>query len=231
VALGKRQGKTVVVVKDSPGFFTTRAFAPMANEALHLVTEGVGVDSVDAAMTSWGFAVGPLALLDDVGIDFAVHVGQTLHATFGERMTPIGSAAKLQADDRKGRDYGRGLYRYEGKDRRRAVDPSVYALLGVVPTRRIPVEEIQVRCALALVNEAIRCLGDGVLRSARDGDVAAIYGIGFPAFRGGPFRYVDVLGAAEALRRVQGYADRFGERWRPAPLLVQMARRGDRFYG
>ena len=111
------------------------------------------------------------------------------------------------------------------------MDPSVYTLLGVVPSKRVPVEEIQMRCALSLVNEAIRCLGEGVIRSARDGDVAAIFGIGFPAFRGGPFRYVDVLGAAETLRRVQGYADRFGERWRPAPLLVQMARRGERFYG
>jgi len=80
------------------------------------------------------------------------------------------------------------------------------------------------------VNEAVRCFGEGVLRSARDGDVGAILGLGFPAFRGGPFRYVDTIGAAEVLRRVQGYADRFGERWKPAPLLVQMARKGERFF-
>ncbi len=86
------------------------------------------------------------------------------------------------------------------------------------------------RCALALVNEAVRCLAEGVIRSARDGDVGAILGLGFPPFRGGPLRYVDTIGAAEALRRVQGYADRFGERWRPAPLLVQMAKKGERFY-
>ncbi len=230
VALGKRQGKTVVVVKDSPGFYTTRAVAPLMNEALHMLTEGVGVDAVDSAMVEWGFSMGPLALLDTLGIDFAVQVGQSLLSAFGERMTPPGVAAKLQADDRKGRSHGRGLYRYEGPDGKRVLDPGVYTLLGVVPSKRVPVEEIQMRCALAMVNEAVRCLGEGVLRSARDGDVAAIFGIGFPAFRGGPFRYVDVLGAAETLRRVQGYADRFGERWRPAPPLVQMARRGERFY-
>ncbi len=231
VALGKTQGKTVVVVKDSPAFYTTRALAPMTNEALHLVTEAVAIDAVDAAMIDWGFAAGPLTLLDDVGIDFAVRVSHSLQAAFGERMTPIGVVAKLQADERKGRSHGRGIYRYDGMNGRRLVDPSVYTLLGVTPTRRVPVEEIQMRCALTMVNEAIRCLGEGVLLSPRDGDVAAIFGIGFPAFRGGPFRYVDVLGAAEVLRRVQGYADRFGERWRPAPLLVQMAKRGERFYG
>jgi 3-hydroxyacyl-CoA dehydrogenase/enoyl-CoA hydratase/3-hydroxybutyryl-CoA epimerase len=231
VAFGKRQGKTVVVVRDSPGFYTTRAVAPLMNEALHLLSEGVGVDAVDAAMVDWGFPIGPLALLDDVGIDFAVETGQSLQAAFGERMTSPGAAAKLLADDRKGRAHRKGLYRYEGHEGRRVPDASVYTLLGVVPSKRVPVEEIQMRCALGMINEAVRCLGEGVLRSARDGDVAAIFGIGFPAFRGGPFRYVDVLGAAETLRRIQSYADRFGERWRPAPLLVQMARRGERFYG
>ena len=231
VAFGKRQGKTVVVVRDSPGFYTTRAVAPMMNEALHFLSEGVSVDAVDAAMVDWGFPVGPLTLLDDVGIDFAVRVGQSLQSAFGERMTSPGVASKLLADDRKGHAHRKGLYRYDGTEGRRLVDASVYGLLGVAPNRRVPVEEIQMRCALAMINEAIRCLGEGVLRSARDGDVAAIFGIGFPAFRGGPFRYVDVLGAAETLRRVQSYADRFGERWRPAPLLVQMARRGERFYG
>ncbi|HEY8038620.1 MAG TPA: fatty acid oxidation complex subunit alpha FadJ [Polyangiaceae bacterium] len=234
VALGKRQGKTVIVVKDGPGFYTTRVLAPMLNEAAHLVGEGVAVDAVDAAMVGWGFPVGPLQLLDEVGIDVAARVAQVLHAAFGERMTPPGALSKLVADERSGRKSGRGIYRYDeqagGGEGRRPVDAGVYALLGVQPTTRLPPEEIQMRCALALVNEAIRCFGEGVLRSARDGDVGAVLGLGFPPFRGGPFRYVDTLGAAEALRRVQGYADRFGERWRPAPLLVHMAKKGERFF-
>jgi 3-hydroxyacyl-CoA dehydrogenase/enoyl-CoA hydratase/3-hydroxybutyryl-CoA epimerase len=233
VALGKRQGKTVIVVRDGPGFYTTRVLAPFLNEATHMVTEGVAVELVDAALIDWGFPVGPLQLLDDVGIDVASNVAQALHAAFGERMTPPGALARLVGDERKGKKNGRGFYRYDGLAGQRsgggAVDPSIYAVVGARPTQRLPVEEIQMRCALALVNEAVRCFGDGVLRSARDGDVGAIFGLGFPAFRGGPFRYVDTLGAAEALRRVQGYADRFGERWRPAPLLVQMAKKGERF--
>ena len=233
VALGKRQGKTVIVVRDGPGFYTTRILAPLVLEAVQLVSEGVAVDAIDAAMVDWGFRVGPLRLLDRVGIDVGAHVAQVLHAAFGDRMTPPRAMARLVADERKGRKNGRGFYRYDARAKdtaaRRPVDPEVYELLGVRPTTRLPAEELQMRCVLAMVNEAVRCSGDGVLRCARDGDVAAVLGLSFPSFRGGPFRYVDTLGAAEVLRRVQGYADRFGERWRPAPLLVQMAKRGDRF--
>jgi 3-hydroxyacyl-CoA dehydrogenase/enoyl-CoA hydratase/3-hydroxybutyryl-CoA epimerase len=233
VAFGTRQGKTVIVVKDGPGFYTTRVLVPLLNEAAHLVSEGVPIDAIDEAIVEWGFPAGPFELLDDMGIDVGARVAQSLHAALGERMTPPGAMAKLVTDERKGRRNGRGFYRYEGRAHgrrgRRSVDASVYAVFGVRPATRLPLEEIQMRCALALVNEAVRCYGEGVLRSARDGDVGAVFGLGFPAFRGGPFRLVDTLGAAETLRRVQGYADRFGERWRPAPLLVQMARKGERF--
>jgi enoyl-CoA hydratase/carnithine racemase len=95
--------------------------------------------------------------------------------------------------------------------------------------RRMP-EEISLRCTMALVNEALRCLDEGVVRSARDGDLGAIFGLGFPPFRGGPFRMVDVLGAPEVLRRARSLEQRFGARFEPAPLLVEMARTGKRFY-
>ena len=95
------------------------------------------------------------------------------------------------------------------------VDPALYEVLCVAPRTRFLIEELQMRCVLALVNEAVRCVGDGVLRGPGDGDVGAVFGLGFPRFRGGPFRYVDTIGAADVLRRVQSYSDRFGERWRP----------------
>jgi 3-hydroxyacyl-CoA dehydrogenase/enoyl-CoA hydratase/3-hydroxybutyryl-CoA epimerase len=231
VALGKRQGKTVIVVRDGPGFYTTRVLAPMLGEAAQLVAEGVPVEAVDRALIDWGFPVGPLELADSIGTDVCAHVAQVLHAAFGDRMAPPGAIAKLAGDDREGRRNGRGFYRYDAPTPQgRTVDASVYAVLGVEPATRLPIEEIQMRCALALVNEAVRSFGDGVVRCARDADVGAILGIGFPPFRGGPLRYVDTIGAAETLRRVQSYADRFGERWRPAPMLVQMAKRGERFH-
>ena len=115
------------------------------------------------------------------------------------------------------------------------MDESVYEALGLLVPKKgakgpIAVEEMQMRCSLALVNEALHCFGEGILRSARDGDIGAIFGLGFPPFRGGPFRYVDSLGAGEALKRVEAYHGRFGKRWAPAPALVEMARENKRFY-
>ncbi len=112
VALGKRQGKTVIVVKDGPGFYTTRILAPLLHEAIQLVSDGVPANAIDEAVVEWGFAVGPIERLDDLGIDVAAHLAQGLHAAFGARMTPPGALATLVADDRHGRKNGRGIYRY-----------------------------------------------------------------------------------------------------------------------
>jgi 3-hydroxyacyl-CoA dehydrogenase/enoyl-CoA hydratase/3-hydroxybutyryl-CoA epimerase len=230
VALGKKQGKTVIVVKDGVGFYTSRILAPYMNEAAHLVAEGVAIEAIDQAMVAWGYPVGPIQLLDEVGIDVAAHVGEIVHAAFGDRMIPPPGMKKLTDDDRKGRKNGRGFYAYAGGAKGRQADPRVYAVLGIEPKAKLPAEEIQMRCALQMVNEALLCFGERILRSARDGDIGAIFGLGFPPFRGGPFRYVDTLGAAEILRRLRGYEMRFGRRFTPAPVLVEMARRGERFY-
>jgi 3-hydroxyacyl-CoA dehydrogenase/enoyl-CoA hydratase/3-hydroxybutyryl-CoA epimerase len=233
-ALGKRQGKMVIVVKDGVGFYTSRILAPYMNEAAHLLSEGVAIDAIDAALVQWGFPLGPLQLLDEVGIDVAAHVGAIVHAAFGDRMIAPPAMTKLLADNRKGKKNERGFYVYgeqhRARDAKRAVDRGVYARLGVEPRAKLPAEEIQMRCALQMVNEALLSFGEGILRSPRDGDIGAIFGLGFPPFRGGPFRYVDAIGAAEILRRVQSYYDRFGKRWTPAPALVDMAKRGARFY-
>jgi 3-hydroxyacyl-CoA dehydrogenase / enoyl-CoA hydratase / 3-hydroxybutyryl-CoA epimerase len=233
VALGKKQGKTVIVVRDGAGFYTSRILAPLMNEAAHMLAEGVPIESIDGAMVDWGWPVGPIQLLDEVGIDIATHVGDVLHAAFGDRLIPPGILARLAADGRKGRKNGRGLYRYDKdamKGGKRQVDVSAYKALGIDPTGRLPAEEIQMRCSLQFVNEALLCFGEGLLRSPRDGDIGAIFGLGFPPFRGGPFRYTDGIGAAEILRRVVGYEDRFGKRWTPAPVLAEMAKKGGAFY-
>jgi 3-hydroxyacyl-CoA dehydrogenase/enoyl-CoA hydratase/3-hydroxybutyryl-CoA epimerase len=241
VLIGKKQGKTVIVVNDGTGFYTSRILGPMMNEASYLLTEGLGVETIDRAMTAWGWPVGPVTLLDEVGIDVAAHVGPIMVAAFGERMEPPPTMAKLVADNRKGRKNARGFYLYgaagkKGKKGGKLVDTSVYGVLGLgTPDPhakpRIAVEEIQMRCSLQLVNEALHCFGEGILRSARDGDVGAIFGLGFPPFRGGPFRYVDSLGAGEVLKRIRGYEERFGKRWTPAPVLVEMAKSGKKFHG
>ncbi|AUX27996.1 MULTISPECIES: fatty acid oxidation complex subunit alpha FadJ [Sorangium] len=239
VAVGKRQGKTVIVVNDGVGFYTSRILGPYMNEASWLLAEGVSIEQVDRALVAWGWPVGPLALLDEVGIDVAAHIGPIMIEAFGERMSPPPTMAKLVAGDRKGRKNERGMYLYgaaaKKKGKGKHPDESVYAVLGLpVPKAKdkppVAIEEIQMRCSLQLVNEALYCLGEGILRSPRDGDIGAIFGLGFPPFRGGPFRYVDALGPAEVLRRIEVYERRFGKRWTPAPALVEAARTGKRFY-
>jgi 3-hydroxyacyl-CoA dehydrogenase/enoyl-CoA hydratase/3-hydroxybutyryl-CoA epimerase len=232
VALAKRQGKIAIVVRDSPAFYTSRILVPYFHEALHLLAEGAPIDAVDAAMVDWGFEVGPFELMDEMGIDVAAHVGDVTEVAFGERMRRPSAFASLRADDRKGRKNARGFYLYgTAAGPKKTVDETVYGVLGVTPMPRASsADEIALRCALAMVNEALRCHGD-VVRSARDGDIGAIFGAGFPPFRGGPFRYVAVLGASEVLHRTRSLEQRFGKRFEPAPSLVEMARSGHRLYG
>ncbi|MBX3204409.1 MAG: enoyl-CoA hydratase/isomerase family protein [Labilithrix sp.] len=233
VALGKKQGKTVIVVNDGPAFYTTRILVPYLNEAAHLLTEGASIEAVDAAMVDWGFPVGPFQLMDEVGIDLGVHVGEVTEAAFGARMRLPEAFAALRADDRKGKKNARGFYLYgSAAPRKKSVDATVYDVLRIAPKpNAVAADQIALRCALAMVNESLRCHGDGVLGSARDGDVGAILGVGFPAFRGGPLRYVDALGTTEVLRRLRSLEQSFGARFEPAPLLVEMARAGKRLYG
>jgi 3-hydroxyacyl-CoA dehydrogenase/enoyl-CoA hydratase/3-hydroxybutyryl-CoA epimerase len=231
VAVGKRQGKTVIVVRDGTAFYATRILVAYLGEATRLLTDGVAIGDVDRALLDWGFPVGPLHQIDDLGLDLVSHVALALHGAFGDRLRAPSALAALRADHRLGRKNGRGFYLYgRGPRAEKRVDDTVYQALHVRPSGRLMPEELSLRCSLALVNEALRCLDEGVLLRPRDGDVGAVYGAGFPAFRGGPFRYVDVLGAPEVLRRTRSLEQRFGARFEPAPLLVEMARKGRRFY-
>jgi 3-hydroxyacyl-CoA dehydrogenase / enoyl-CoA hydratase / 3-hydroxybutyryl-CoA epimerase len=230
VALGKAQGKTVIVVRDGVGFYTSRILAPYMNEAAQILSEGVSVESIDRALKQWGFPVGPITLLDEVGIDVAAKVGPIMVAAFGDRMTPPPAFQKLIDDQRMGRKNKRGFYDYSGKSKKKAVDASVYEVLGISPTLRLDATAIAERCAFQMINEAILCLQEGILRSPRDGDIGAIFGLGFPPFRGGPFRYVDALGPAEALRRLERFATQYGPRFTPAQMLVDLVRQGRRFH-
>ena len=232
VEFGKRQGKTVIVARDGAGFYTSRILGSYLNEASFLLAEGVASEQIDAALVAWGFPVGPLALLDEVGIDVGAKVAHILHDAFGARMAPPPGVDALLKDERFGTKNQRGFYAYDEQGRaRRAVDPSVYSLLGVEPKRALSADEIAQRCALQMINEAAYCFGEGILRSARDGDVGAIFGLGFPPFRGGPFHYIDSIGAREIVRRLDGYVTLLGPRFTPAPVLTELLRAGGSFYG
>lgn len=233
VAYGKTLGKHVIVVHDGPGFYTTRTLAAFMNEAGYLLDEGVAIDVLDRALVEFGFPVGPITLMDEVGLDVGGKVGKVLHDAFGERLAPSESLERVAASGRLGRKGGSGFYRYDGPGGKKGgVDESVYPLLPTGTNRvEIPVLELQQRCVLAMVNEAARCLEEGILRSARDGDVGAVFGIGFPPFRGGPFRYVDAVGASQIVRQLEVFHGRFAPRFEPATVLRQKAGAGERFYG
>ncbi len=231
VAYGKRLGKTVIVVNDGPGFYANRILTPYINEAGRLLDEGVAIDAVDRALVDFGFPVGPITLVDEVGIDVAGKAGQVMAKAFGDRMSPSESLRLVVQSGRTGRKGKKGFYRYDEAGKKQGVDESVYELLPTGSRRsEVPSLDIRDRAVLAMVNEALRCLEEGIVRSPRDGDIGAVFGIGFPPFRGGPFRYVDTLGAAALLRRLEELDVRFPGRFAPADLLREMAGRGSRFY-
>ena len=229
VAFGRRMGKTVIVARDRPGFWVNRILAPYMNEAGYLLTEGVGIDELDQLMVAWGFPVGPFTLLDEVGLDVADKASGVLQAAFGERMAAAPAFATLVKDGRLGRKAGRGLYRYAG-GKKGGVDPAVYELLGAHPNGGPHAAEIIQRLVLVMLNEAARAMGEEVVRVPRDGDVAAIFGFGFPPFRGGPLRHADDLGASRLVGELVRLAQRFGPRFAPSDYLQQMASRNAKFY-
>ena len=222
VAFGKRQGKTVIVVNDGTGFYTSRIIAPYMNEVGWLLDEGVSIEDIDAAMVDWGFPIGPVQLTDEVGIDVGAKVGKVMVTAFGDRLATPGGFEKLLEDERFGRKNGRGFYLYQD-GQRKGVDQSVYAVLETPERTTMDRGEIQDRLALQMVNEAALCLEQGILRSARDGDVGAIFGLGFPPFTGGPFSYVDSVGAGVVVEKLERLAKLHGSRYQPAAILRDYA--------
>ena len=229
VAFGRAMGKTVIVVRDRPGFWVNRIVAPYLNEAGHLLQEGIAIETVDKAMTRFGFPVGPITLTDEVGLDVGLKASRVLQEAFGDRMQAADGLSRMTEDGRLGRKNGRGFYRYED-GKKRGVDPKVYELIGAAPRSQIPSELLTQRLVFPMLNEAVRALDEGVVRLPRDGDLGAVFGIGFPPFRGGPLRYLDGIGAARAVEVLGGLRSKYGDRFAPAPPLLRMAEQNLRFH-
>ena len=247
VAYGKKLGKTVIVVNDGPGFYVNRILSPYLNEAAILLDQGVAIDLIDKAIVDFGFPVGPITLVDEVGLDVATKAGKIMADAFPDRMQPAKSIQSVVAAGRYGRKSKKGFYTYDSNGKKGEVDQTVYSLFlapGSVPVAttitapngadtsptEMPAIQIQQRTVLAMLNEAVRCLSDGIIRSPRDGDVGAVFGIGFPPFRGGPFRYMDTVGIQIVVQRLEDLNARFPRRFEPAEMLLEMARRRQNFY-
>jgi len=231
VSYGRRLGKTVIVVRDGPGFYANRVLSPYVNAAGLLLDEGVSIESIDDALVKFGFPVGPITLVDEVGLDVATKAGAIVAEAFGARMAPNESIQRVIKSGRLGRKGKRGFYVYDDDGKKGGVDASVYDLLPTGQKRTtVPAARIVQRCVYAMLNEAVLCLEDGILRSARDGDIGAVFGIGFPPFRGGPFRYIGRVGAASVVGTLDELEREFPGRYQAARTLRDMAESGEKFY-
>ncbi|WP_318364727.1 fatty acid oxidation complex subunit alpha FadJ [Enterobacter sp.] len=233
VMLAKKQGKTPIVVADKAGFYVNRILAPYINEAMRMLTEGEQVEHIDRALVKFGFPVGPIQLLDEVGIDTGTKIIPVLESAYGERFAaPAKVISAILNDDRKGRKNGRGFYLYGAKGRtsKKQVDPAIYPLIGASGNAKLSADQIAERCVMMMLNEAARCLDESVIRSARDGDIGAVFGIGFPPFLGGPFRYMDTRGAGNIVATLERLATQYGPRFTPCEYLLQMAAQGETFW-
>ena len=226
---GVKQGKTVIVVNDGPGFYTTRILAPYMNEALLLLEEGASIEFLDKIMKQFGYPVGPMALLDEVGIDVGAHVGETMAPVFNARGGKSSTKAKELMDaGYLGRKNKKGVYTYNGK--KKEPNTGVYTFFGRNSRSNPDEETAQQRMALMMVNEAAYCLQENILKSPTDGDLGAILGLGFPPFTGGPFRYLDQVGVENIVTRLNEYSKKFGPRFKPAGILEEYAKAGKKFY-
>ncbi|RLV60352.1 fatty acid oxidation complex subunit alpha FadJ [Parashewanella curva] len=232
VAFARKQGKTPIVVKDGAGFYVNRILVLYMLEAAQVLLEGQRVEHLDKALVKFGFPVGPINLLDEVGIDVGAKISPILEKELGSRFKAPDVYEKLLADGRKGRKSEKGFYLYgkQAKKGKKQVDESVYALFGITPSHDHDPKKTVQRCVVQMLNEAARCLDEGIIASPRDGDIGAIFGIGFPPFLGGPFRYMDEMGADKLVTLLKGYQATHGDRFEPCELLVKMAEEGKKFY-
>lgn len=234
VALTKKLGKTPIVVKDVAGFLVNRILLPCMNEAAYLLQEGASIGEVDAALEEFGLPMGAFILSDVVGIDVAVKVAKSLEQSYGARMKVAEILTEIYVNHKEllGKKSGKGFYIH---GRKKLINNQIYQILqevqnkNKISTRSISKEEIVNRCILTMINEAAKCLEEGVVKNARELDMAMIMGAGFPAFRGGLLKYADNIGANKILIKLEQFKN-CGLRFEIANLLKDKANSGEKFY-
>ncbi|MBG5920775.1 fatty acid oxidation complex subunit alpha FadB [Providencia stuartii] len=214
VAYANKMGKTPIVVNDCPGFFVNRVLFPYFAGFNLLLQDGADFREIDKVMEKeFGWPMGPAYLLDVVGIDTAFHAEQVMALGFPERMSKTNKNAidVMFEAQRFGQKNGKGFYQYE-KDKKgkpkKVDDPETDALLASISKgkRSFTKEEIIARMMIPMINEVVRCLEEGIIQSPADADIALVYGLGFPPFRGGAFRYLDTVGTQSYAKTAETYA-------------------------
>lgn len=230
VNFGRKQGKTVIVVNDGAGFYVNRILTPYLNAAFELAMAGTPLDDIDTALVNFGFPVGPFKLLDEVGLDTGSKILPVMEAAFGERMSTSGAQQKLLDSGRLGKKVKKGFYDYKNKKNNKTIDPNVYDDLGVIEKNLLAPKDIIEYCLYPLLNEATMCLEEGIIQCARDGDIGAIFGIGFPPFLGGPFRYMDSLEIDKTITTLEKLEGKHGIKYKPSEKLLSMVENKNTFY-
>jgi 3-hydroxyacyl-CoA dehydrogenase len=233
--LGKQIKKVPVVSGVCDGFIGNRMIEKYGQQSLFLIDEGCSPAQVDAAAQKWGMAMGPLAMGDMAGLDIGWEIRKRryverpnfIYSKVGDKVAELG---------RFGQKTGKGWYKYNLPDRKPIPDPDVeeiiqkYRTENKIKTRSISDTEIVERLIYALVNEAAYILEEGIALRASDIDMVYLTGYGFPAYRGGPMFYADTVGLPKVLAAIEGFQKGYmGEAWKPAPLLVKLAKEGRRF--
>lgn len=231
VAFAKAVGKSPIVVEDGPGFLVNRALFPYLAESLELIQDGASINAIERAAKSFGMPMGPITLYDVIGLDTALYAGIVMYEAFPDRCLAPPLLISLIKAGRLGQKKGAGFFQYKDAQGRGQPDPKLDEFLR--PHLRTPQEfseeQIVNRLFMPMLLEVTRLLEEKKVRDPRDVDLGLIYGIGFPAFRGGLLFWADTLGAAKILERIKPL-EHLGKRMQPTPLLLELAEGNRKFY-
>jgi 3-hydroxyacyl-CoA dehydrogenase/enoyl-CoA hydratase/3-hydroxybutyryl-CoA epimerase len=224
LAFARQIGKVPVVVRDSPGFLVNRVLFPYLLDAAELFQAGLDADKIDQALVNWGMPMGPLRLIDEIGVDITVDIANTLAKAYGKRDQPPEILGKMLSAKMLGRKSGNGIYKYEGKQQ----TPND-ALQPWRRTGQADAADLPNRLVFLMVNEAARCLEEKVVESPEDADYGMLLGTGFAPFRGGPLRFADCFGLKKLVEEMERLAQK-DEKFTPCEILKKHARDGTKFY-
>jgi 3-hydroxyacyl-CoA dehydrogenase/enoyl-CoA hydratase/3-hydroxybutyryl-CoA epimerase len=246
LAFVRQIAKLPVIVRDSPGFLVNRVLFPYLLEAAELFENGTNAQTIDDSLLQWGMPMGPLRLIDEIGVDITVDIANTLEKAYGRRDRAPKILREMQSAKMLGRKSGSGFYKYEGKAQS-ANDGierwRISSVAGVAdpggpvvspspePGSATPAttEDLANRLMILMVNESARCLEEKVVASPEDADYGMILGTGFPVWRGGPLRFAENFGIKKMVDEMEGLA-RTNDKYRPCSLLREHAQKGTKFY-